>query len=217
MPRRIPRRAPPRDERTIRRDAVRVDLRRAPAGYCADGDQNRAGAGGEGGRERARGAALAGGAPGEADPEGIAAVTAQLIGAADALRALAGDSAAVVRLWASFVQNPSPGFPAPPSPPIAATPVHPAQRLRVRADGQVYARTADQGTALRVAVGTSGAVEVAGKAMRFVQRILEAKELVAGDCVGWSDDGAPFAWSDVEVVLTNLKRDGLLEDVGAAR
>ncbi len=157
--------------------------------------------------------ALLGGAPGEVDPSGIAEVKAQLTAAADALRSLAGDSAAVVRLWGSFVQNPNPGFPAPPPPPpVSPTPVVPDQRLRVRADGNFYARLADGGSRLCVAVGTSGAVEVIGEAVPFVQRLLATGEFTARDCLGWRDDGPLFDWSDIEMMLTKLKSDGLIED-----
>jgi ribosomal protein L16 Arg81 hydroxylase len=155
---------------------------------------------------------LPGGAPGEVDPSGIAAIAAQLAASADALRSLAGDSAAVVRLWGSFVQNPNPGFPAPASPAPLVTPVLPDQRLRVRADGNVYAMLADGGSRLCLTVGTSQAVEVIGEAVGFVQRILTEKRFMANDCLGWSDDDSPFAWSDIEMMLTKLKRDGLIED-----
>ncbi len=158
---------------------------------------------------------LSGGAPGEADSNGIAEIATQLRSAADALRSLAGDSAAVIRLWGAFVQNPNPGFPAPPSPPVSATPVLAHQRLRVRADGNVYAMLADGGARLCIAVGTSGAVEIVDDAIPFVQRLLAEKEFLASDCMEWSDDGAPHAWSDVEMILTKLKSDGLIEDVVA--
>lgn len=160
---------------------------------------------------------LFGGAPGEVDPDGVAAITAQLARAADALRALAGDSAAVVRLWSSFVQNPNPGLATPSPMPIARTPVLPTQRLRLRADRDAYVRLADGGSRLYVAVGTSGGVEVTGEAVFFVQRILAEKEFVAGDCLAWSEHGTPFVWSDVETVLTKLKADGLIEDAAPPR
>ncbi len=155
-----------------------------------------------------------GGAPGEVDPNGIAEVKAQLTAAADALRALAGDSAAVVRLWGSFVQNPNPGFPVPPSPPLASSsPVSPRDRLRVRADGNFYPRLADGGARLCIAVGTSGAVEVIEEAVPFVQRLLSEKEFTANDCRDWKGDGGRFDWSDIEMMLTKLKNDGLIEAV----
>jgi hypothetical protein len=155
---------------------------------------------------------LPGGAPGEVDPEGVASITAQLGAAADALRALAGDSAAVVRLWGSFVQNPNPGSPAPPAPAIATAPVVADQRLRIRADGNIYAMLAEGGSRLCVSVGTSRGVEVEGEAVRFVQRMLAEKEFVARDCLGWNEGGRPWAWSEVEPLLNTLKRDGLIED-----
>jgi ribosomal protein L16 Arg81 hydroxylase len=158
---------------------------------------------------------LPGGAAGQVDPDGIAAITAQLVSAADALRSLAGDSAAVVRLWGSYVQNPNPGFPAPSAPRVSATSVVPDQRLRVRADGQVYPILADGGTRLCLAVGTAGTIEVVGPAIPFVQRLLAEKEFVAGDCLTWNDDGSVHSWSDVEMILTQLKCDGLIEDVVA--
>jgi hypothetical protein len=158
---------------------------------------------------------LPGGAPGEMDPHGIAAITAQLASAADALRSLAGDSAAVVRLWGSYVQNPNPGFAVSPAPPVAATSVVPEQRLRVRADGRVFPMLADAGTRLCLAVGAAGAIEVVGSAIPFVQRILAEKEFVASDCLGWNDEGSPYTWGDVEAMLTRLKCDGLIEDVVA--
>jgi Cupin superfamily protein len=155
---------------------------------------------------------LPGGAPGEVDASGVAAISAQLARAAAALASLSGDSAAMVRVWESFVQNPNPGSPAPPSAAIAATPVVPSQRLRVRADGQVYAMLADGGASLCLAMGTSRAVELSGEAVRFVQRMLAEREFLAGDCLGWNDGATPFAWSDVESMLTQLKREGLIED-----
>jgi ribosomal protein L16 Arg81 hydroxylase len=159
---------------------------------------------------------LPGGAPGEVDPAGVAAVAAQLTAAAEALRSLAGDSAAVVRLWGSLVQNPNPGFAPPPAPPVAATRVGPDERLRIRADGDVYPMLADGGTRLCVSVGATRRVEVVGEAVRFVQRLLTEKEFVASDCLTWSDDGSRFAWSDIETMLTKLKADGLIEDVAGS-
>lgn len=153
-----------------------------------------------------------GGAAGEVDPNGVAIITSQLARAGEALCRLAGDSAAVVRLWGSLVQNPNPGFPTPPSPPVEVPPVRPEQRLRVRADGRVYPMLADGGSRLCLAVGTSHAVELVGEAIPFVQRLLAEREFVAGDCLGWRDDGSRFEWSDMEPMLTKLKSDGLIED-----
>jgi hypothetical protein len=77
---------------------------------------------------------------------------------------------------------------------------------------------ADGGSRLYVAVGTSGGgVEVTGEAVPFVQRMLAEKEFIAGDCLGWSDNPTPFAWSDVEMLLTKLTRDGLIEAASGAR
>jgi hypothetical protein len=55
-----------------------------------------------------------------------------------------------------------------------------------------------------------------GVAVPFVRRILAEKEFTAGDCVEWNEGGAPFVWSDVQLMLTNLKREGLIEDVVSA-
>jgi hypothetical protein len=153
---------------------------------------------------------LTGGAPGEVDPEGARAIAAQLEAAGNALRTLAGDSAAVARVWGAFVQNPNPGFAAPPLPMVPCGPVSRSQRLRVRADRNVYAILADRGSRLSVTVGTGRGVEVTGEAVSFVQRLLTEKEFVASDCLGWSDP--PFVWSDLEALLTKLKHDGLIED-----
>jgi hypothetical protein len=153
---------------------------------------------------------------GEADPAAIAAIGAELARAADALRSLSGDSAAVVALWAALVQNPNPGFPAPPTPAAAAEPVQPGQRLRFRADGNVYAMLADGGACLKMVVGTSREVELTGVAVRFVQQLLATREFTATDCLHWNDGDAPFDWSDVQTMLTNLKREGLIEDVVSA-
>jgi hypothetical protein len=153
--------------------------------------------------------------PGAVDPEGVAAISAQLAHAAEALRALAGDSAAVVRLWESFVQGPTPGAPAPKTPAVAAPPVRPEQRLRVRADGNLCAMLADGGTRLCLLVGTSRDLELTGAAIPFVQRVLREGSFRADDCTAWSEDGVAFAWSDVETLLTSLVREGLLEDAGA--
>jgi len=155
---------------------------------------------------------IADGAPGEVDPEGVAAITAQLVAAADTLRSLGGDSAAVVRLWGSFVQNEDPQSPSPLSPPLSTTPLLPNQRLRVRADGNLYAMLADGRSRLCITVGTGRRVEVTGEAVLFVQRILAEKEFVASDCLGWNKNGGQFAWPDIEMLLSKLKRDGLLED-----
>ncbi len=149
-------------------------------------------------------------ATGAPDPDAIAEIGRELARAADLLGSLRGDSAEVVRLWSALVQNPNPGFPVPPTPAIAAAPVEPGQRLRVRADGNVYAMLADAGTTLVLTIGTGRDVELTGIAVPFVQRILAEREFTASDCMGWSG-GAPFAWSDVQTMLTSLIREGLIE------
>jgi ribosomal protein L16 Arg81 hydroxylase len=159
---------------------------------------------------------LPNGALGDADPDGIAAITAQLSRAAEVLQSLRGDSAAVVRLWASSVQNPNPGFPAPQSATIATEEVFPAERLRIRDDGNVYAMLTDAGSRLCLGVGASRQLELTGVAVPFVRRILEVREFTAVDCVHWNDGGAAFAWGDVQLMLTNLKREGLIEDIAPA-
>jgi hypothetical protein len=153
---------------------------------------------------------LPGATAGEADPDGIAAISEQLARAADALRSLSGDSAAVVRLWESFVQNPNPNLPAPRAPAVAAPPVRADQRLRVRNDGNVCAMLADGGSRLCLLVANRE-IELTGPAVRFVQRMLAAREFRAADALAWADDGAEFVWSDVGVMLTSLLREGLLE------
>jgi ribosomal protein L16 Arg81 hydroxylase len=160
--------------------------------------------------------ALPGSAPGEVDAGGLGAITAQLVRAAEVLQSLRGDSAAVVRLWQSFVQNPNPGWPAPQARPGAATSVLCAERLRLRSDGNVNAMLADGGMRLCVMVGTNRAIEVSGEAVPFVQRILAEREFVASDCLSWSHDGTSFEWSDVELTLAQLKAQGLIEDAEAA-
>jgi hypothetical protein len=154
---------------------------------------------------------LAGAQPGQVDPNGIATISAQLAHAAATLKSLSGDSAAVVRIWESLVQNPNPGVRAPVQPAVAAPPVTPTQRLRVRADGNFYAMLADGGSRLCVTVGMRE-VELSGPAVPFVQRLLAEREFVAGDCLAWSVDGAPFVWSDVQTLLTSLKGEGLIAD-----
>jgi hypothetical protein len=160
--------------------------------------------------------ALPGRAPGEVDAQGTAAITAQLARAAALLQSLSGDSAAVVRLWQSFVHNPNPGMPLPSTPAPVASPVLPAQRLRVRGDGQVHAMLADGATRLCVIAGPGRSIEVSGEAVPFVQRLLAEREFAAGDCLAWSGAGPAFAWSDVELTLTQLKAQGLLEDAVSA-
>ena len=154
---------------------------------------------------------LPGAAPGEADSEGIAAISAQLARAAETLRTLSGDSAAVVRLWESFVQNQTP--PLSGGTPNATASVDPNQRLRVRERSGIYAMLADGGTRLCVTIGTNRTFDLTGDAVCFVQRILSEREFVARDGMTWNAEGEAFAWSDVQAILTNLQAEGLLESV----
>jgi hypothetical protein len=75
---------------------------------------------------------------------------------------------------------------------------------------------AEGGSRLCVSIGTNREVELTGAAMGFVQRILTVREFTAGDCLAWNDGGAPFAWDDVQSILTNLKREGLIVTRGIA-
>jgi hypothetical protein len=145
--------------------------------------------------------------PGAIATEGIAAVTAQLQQAAAVLNSLRGDSAAVVRLWESLVQSsaaPRGSVLSSDNPPILRT-----QRLSVRTDGDFYAMLADGGSRLCVLVGASGELEFNGPSIPFVQRLLREREFIAGDCVHWSS-GEPFEWGHVQVLLTELQRQGLI-------
>jgi hypothetical protein len=157
---------------------------------------------------------LPGETAGEVDPLGVAAISTELARAAGALQALSGDSAAVVRLWESFVQNPNPGVPVRPAPRSAAAPVLPTDRLHVRDDGNVYAMLAEGGSRLCVTVGAGRELELTGVAVPFVQ--LAERSFVATDCLGWSADGTPFAWDDVQTMLTNLKCEGMIQNSGPA-
>jgi hypothetical protein len=154
---------------------------------------------------------LRGSEPGTVDADGVAAITHQLQRAAAALGSLAGDSAAVVRLWQSFVQNPNPGSPLPPGAPATAAGVTPEQRLGLRRDGNVHVMPAERGSQLFVMAGTRG-IELTGEAVPFVRRLLAAGEFTAAECMQWSADGTPFAWPDVESMLGQLKREGLIEE-----
>jgi hypothetical protein len=156
------------------------------------------------------------GVTGEVDPAGVDAISTQLARAAAALGALSGDSAAVVRLWQSFVRNSGSSLSEPPAAPATRARVLPAHRLRVRADGNVYTMLAEGGSQLCIAAGASAAIELTGDAVPFVQRILSEREFIAGDCVNWKAGGVPYAWSDVEELLTGLKRQGLIEDANTA-
>jgi hypothetical protein len=159
---------------------------------------------------RAPAPVLPGATAGEVDPLGIAAISAELARAASALQTLSGDSAAVVRLWESFVQSANPGFPVKPTPPAVTAAVLPAERLQIRADGNVYAMLADGGSRLCVTIGANREVELTGATMRFVQRMLAEREFTASDCLAWCEGGTPFTWEDVQTTLTSLKREGLI-------
>jgi ribosomal protein L16 Arg81 hydroxylase len=152
---------------------------------------------------------------GGTDAAGIAAIGAELARAAQALQALRGDSAAVVRLWQSFVQSADPGQPAPLASTDRSTPVERAGRLRVRSDGRVHAMLAEGGAVLCLTVGSGASIDVSGEAVPFVRRILAEGEFAAGDCLAWNGSGTAFDWSDVEQLLTRLRREGLLEEVPA--
>jgi ribosomal protein L16 Arg81 hydroxylase len=159
--------------------------------------------------------ALPGSTPDETDAAGVAAISAQLAHAGALLQSLRGDSAAVVRLWQSFVHSANPGLPAPTLPVADASPVRPDQRLRIRSDGNVSAMRAEGGACLCVTIGSGSTIELSGEAVPFVQRLLAEREFVAGDCLAWSGDATPFEWADVELMLTRLKREGLLEPARA--
>lgn len=151
------------------------------------------------------------GRPGEVDPEALDAINREIAKAAETLGTSGADTASVVRLWTSFVQNANP-------PAAAVTAAAPAaailagDRLRVRADGNVYVRTADQGTKLFVSVGAAG-LAVGGTAVAFLQRVLSVREFAAGDAVQWGDGGKPLTWREVEATLNHFLREGLLERV----
>jgi hypothetical protein len=98
---------------------------------------------------------------------------------------------------------------APPT--ISPTPVSPTQRLRV--NNNVNAMLADNGTRLFLAVGANGSLELTGPTVQFVQRILAEREFNAGDCLSWNSNGQTFPWNDVQLLLTNLKREDLIREV----
>jgi hypothetical protein len=152
--------------------------------------------------------------PGAIATEGTAAVTAQLRRATALLNSLCGDSAAVVRLWESLVQSHGGSRDSVSSGDTA--PVQRTQRLSVRSDGDFYAMLADSGSRLCVLVGASGELEFNGPSIPFVQRLLRERTFIAGDCVHWSN-GEPFAWADVQVLLTELQRQGLILLEGSPR
>ncbi len=157
---------------------------------------------------------LPGDVPGTVDAEGVAAITAQLARAAELLAGLRGDSPEVVRLWSTLVQAPAPSVAAPAAPRVTTAPVEPEARLRVRRDGNVYAMEADGGRRLCLVVGAHRELELTGAAMHFVQRLLAEREFVCGDAARWTVDGSTFAWPDVQEMLTNLTREGVLEAAG---
>jgi hypothetical protein len=154
---------------------------------------------------------LQGETPGEPDAQGLAALSAQLARAAKALESLSGDSAAVVRIWQSMVRAAIPAAMVVAPPTVSPTPVSPTQRLRVV--NNVHAMLADGGTRLFLTVGANGELELNGPSVGFVQRILAEREFTAGDCLGWNSNGQSFAWNDVQLLLTNLKREDLIREV----
>ncbi|HTW82715.1 MAG TPA: cupin domain-containing protein [Candidatus Sulfotelmatobacter sp.] len=158
---------------------------------------------------------LPGATPGEVDADGVAAISAQLARAAEVLQSLSGDAAAVVRLWQSFVQNGTVAAAMPLAQAHVTTPVQPEQRLRVRSDGNLTATLADGGRTLCLLIGTNRELELVGPAVHFVRRVLAAREFRAADAAQWSDNGAAYAWDDVQTLLTNLAKAGLLEDAPA--
>jgi hypothetical protein len=89
--------------------------------------------------------------------------------------------------------------------------VTPEQRLGLRRDGNVHVMPAERGSQLFVMAGTRG-IELTGEAVPFVRRLLAAGEFTAAECMQWSPDGTPFAWPDVEAMLGQLKREGLIEE-----
>ncbi len=149
------------------------------------------------------------GAPGEVDPRTLEVVRQQLQRAADALGRLAADAAPVTSVWSTWVQGDGPAVdePAPDKGPIA-----PADRFRVRADGNVYVRTAEGETMLSVGVGTRPRAELTGAAMTFAQRALAARRFEASAGTGWTVSGT-LEWSEVERHLRALLDQGLLERV----
>jgi hypothetical protein len=148
-----------------------------------------------------------GSSPGEADPRALEAIGKQVERAAEALRAMAADSAALVAIWSLYVQNASPPI-DPPAP--LATPIAPTDRFRVRADGNVYPRLEENGTKISVAVGARARTEASGDAMRFIVRALTARQFTASECLDWGGE-AKLTWADVEQTLVRLVSDGVLE------
>jgi hypothetical protein len=151
------------------------------------------------------------GLPGEVDPRALESVAKQLANAAEALRSVAADSSALVALWSAFVQGGAPPI-DPPSAALSA-PIVASDRLRVRADGNVYVQRADGGTRLLIAVGAKRRTEVSGDVMHFAERALAARRFEAQECMAWGEEGKTLAWTEVETILTKLVNEGLLERV----
>jgi ribosomal protein L16 Arg81 hydroxylase len=152
-----------------------------------------------------------GGLPGEVDPRALEALKKQLENAAETLGSLAADSSALVALWSTFVQNDSPPIAIAKSAPSSA-PIAPGDRFRVRADGNVYVQTAENGTKLSIAIGHTR-TEAMGGAMYFVQRAIAAREFAASECFAWGVGETRLTPVDVEQVLAHLVNEGLLERV----
>jgi hypothetical protein len=145
---------------------------------------------------------LSGGAPGEVDPRGLEAIATQLARAADALRTVAADGSAMTAIWSTFVQATGYGTKSLRSP--DAPPVTELDRLRVRADGNLYARLAEGGERLCVFIGTSGRVDATGRDLQLVQRILRAGSFVVSEL-------AEEPKAECLETLTHLVREGMLE------
>lgn len=152
---------------------------------------------------------------GEVDRPGLEAVSHQLQRAAEALRSLAADDMAMVEIWASFVQATGAAPVTARAPDTSAVEKH--DRLRVRADGAVYARLADGGKTLCVFFGAAGRVVATGTSIPFLQRMLSIGSFIASDGSTWSDPDAPTSWNELGATLTHLLREGLLERVPPER
>jgi ribosomal protein L16 Arg81 hydroxylase len=148
--------------------------------------------------------------PGEVDPAGVAAISAQLARAAAVLDTLRGDSAAVVRLWQSQVNSANPPAPAATARAADAS-IVPTTRLRRCPGANPTATLADGGTLLCLTLGGNRTMDITGATIPFVQRLLTAGPFVASDCLSWNQNGAPFDWDDVASLLTSLCRGGLIE------
>jgi hypothetical protein len=59
-------------------------------------------------------------------------------------------------------------------------------------------------------------LELTGPAVPFVQRILREGEFAVSDCQRWDVDGEPFAYANVVALLTELRREGLVDVVPAS-